>query len=81
MKKEKTTKPKPVKEPAEREVYRATCKHYGYCGNCMKHSGYFGIGGSFGHITMGCDGNCRRMKLWDTKHGYKGVEFKLDVVY
>lgn len=81
MRKANADKPKPVKEPAERTIHRATCKHFGYCGNCMKKSGVFGIGGTYGHITMGCDGDCRRMKLWDTKHGYKGVEFKTKEIY
>lgn len=67
-----------TKEPQERFLHRIECKSMGYTGNCYKHSGYgsFGDGGVF-HITRGCDGDCRRMKIWDTKHGYKGVKFKL----
>lgn len=79
--KRKGEKPKPVKEPVERTMYRMACKNIGYTGTCFKHSGYFGIGGGTAHISMGCDGNCRRMKLWDTKHGFKGVEFKLPTMY
>lgn len=71
------TKDKPVLEPVERTAYRAVCKHCGYTGSCFKHSGYFGFGGGVAHITMACDGKCRRMVIWDNKHGYKGVEFKL----
>lgn len=68
---------KPIKEPTERLLYRIGCKHIGYTGTCFKHSGYFGIGDGMAHISMGCNGKCRRMVLWDNKHGYKGVEFKL----
>lgn len=75
MRKEK--EPKLPLEPPERTTHRATCKHCGYYGQCYKHSGYFGIGGTFGHITMACSGDCRRMKIWDTQHGYKGVKFKI----
>ena len=61
-------------EPLERMEHRMGCKHYSY-GNCYKRSGYYG---PHLHITMGCTPNCdcRRMKIFDTKHGLeKGVEY------
>ena len=81
MRKAKADKQKPVKEPVERTLYRMGCKSIGYTGTCFKHSGDFKMGDTVGHISMACDRNCRRMKLWDTKHGYKGVEFKLVEMY
>jgi hypothetical protein len=42
------------------ELYKIECKHYGYGDQCYKKSGY---SGKF-HITMGCDGNCARMKRY-----------------
>ena len=70
-----------TKEPKERVMHRLTCPNMGYAGNCYKHSGSCAFGdGSFAHITMGCNSDCRRMKIWDTKHGYKGVEFKLQEI-
>lgn len=70
------------KEPKARYLHRIACPNMGYSGNCYKHSdsGTFGDGTVF-HISIGCDGNCRRMRKWDTKHGYKGVEFKLKNIY
>lgn len=69
------------KEPTERYLHRLSCPNMGYVGNCYKHSGSCAFGdGSFAHITMGCNGDCRRMKIWDTKHGFKGVEFKLQEI-
>lgn len=62
-----------TKEPIERIEYRERCKHQMY-GNCTKHSGYIGKGV---HVLIGCTGECRRMKLWDSKHGYKDVEFDI----
>ena len=62
-------------EPLERMEHRIVCKHYSY-GNCCKRSGYYG---PTLHITMGCTPNCdcRRMKIFDTKHGLeKGVEYE-----
>ena len=61
-------------ESLERMEHRMGCKHYPY-GNCFKRSGYYG---PHLHITMGCTPNCdcRRMKIFDTKHGLeKGVEY------
>lgn len=43
-------------------MHRFNCKHFHY-ENCMKKSGWYG---SF-HILMGCDGKCRRMKIYDNK--------------
>lgn len=63
------------REPFERMEHRYTCKHHSF-GNCLKHSGYYGPGV---HILMGCTPNCdcRRMKIFDTKHGLtKGVEYE-----
>lgn len=60
-------------EPAARAFHRLECKHNGY-GICISQSGYRGANC---HITIACNGKCRRMKIWDTKHGYKGVEFKI----
>ena len=74
MKKEEKTL---TKEPLERYQHRMACPHMGYYENCYKHSGSGTFGGTPIHITCGCDGDCRRMKIWDTKHGYKGVEFEL----
>lgn len=62
-------------EPTERAIHRFECKHYSY-GNCCKRSGYYG---PTLHITMGCTPNCdcRRMKIFDTKHGLpKGIEYE-----
>ena len=61
-------------EPEERIIYRLKCKNYGMYGICFKRSGYIG-GGC--HITAGCTGKCRRMTMWDNKHGYAGIEFKI----
>lgn len=61
-------------EPGDRAFHRATCKHNSY-GNCCKRSGWYGPSV---HITMGCTPNCgcRRMKIYDTKHGLeKGIEY------
>jgi hypothetical protein len=70
-----------TKEPQERFLHRLECPNMGFGGNCYKHSGSCSFGdGSFAHITMGCNGDCRRMKIWDTKQGYKGVEFKLQEI-
>ena len=52
-------------EPQERYLYRIGCKHYGMEGICFKHSGYLN---KTTHITLQCDGNCRRMKNYDKKH-------------
>ena len=62
-------------EPAERAWHREQCKHNSY-GNCCKRSGWYGPNV---HITIGCTPNCdcRRMKIFDTKHGLpKGVEYQ-----
>lgn len=67
-----------TKEPQERFLHRLSCPNIGYSGNCYKKSGSFALGdGGFAHITIGCDGDCRRMKIWDTQHCFKGVKFKL----
>lgn len=42
------------------ELYMMECKHYGYGGNCYKKS----LGNGTFHITMGCDGDCARMKRY-----------------
>lgn len=42
------------------ELYMMECKHYGYGGNCHKKS----LGNGMFHITMGCDGDCARMKRY-----------------
>lgn len=42
------------------ELYMMECKHYGYGGNCYKKSFRSGMF----HITMGCDGDCARMKRY-----------------
>lgn len=69
---------KATKEPQERVAHRLACHDMGYSGNCYKKSGFGSMGdGTFFHITRSCDGDCRRMKIWDTKHGFKGVQFKL----
>lgn len=61
------------KEPIERRAYRCTCRNYGY-GHCYYKSGWLGNGT---HITIGCDGGCRRMKNYDKKHGLQGP-FKIE---
>lgn len=53
-------------EPTERWLYRMKCKHYGMEGICLKHSGYLN---KTTHITLQCDGDCRRMKNYDKKKG------------
>lgn len=73
----KKEKPKPINEPIERFQHRLACKNLGYSGNCYKRSGWTSIGGGACHLSLGCNGECRRMKIWDTQHGFKGVEFKL----
>ena len=42
------------------ELYMIQCKHYGGGGQCYKKSHMSGIF----HITIGCDGNCPRMKRY-----------------
>ena len=64
-------------EPIERFEHRIDCKFLGYSGICYKRSGSCQFGGALCHLSIGCDGGCRRMKMWDSKHGYKGIEFKL----
>lgn len=71
-------KMRPVEEPIDRAIYRSQCRSYGYTGSCYKYSGMYG---PTLHITMACDGNCRRMKLYDSKNGLKGQEFKLHEFY
>ena len=51
-----------ARETNARMMHRFNCKHSHY-ENCMKKSGWYG---SF-HILMGCDGECRRMKIYDNK--------------
>ena len=51
-----------ARETKERMAYRCKCKHFAY-EECMKKSGYYG--GM--HFLMGCDGNCRRMKIYDNR--------------
>ena len=57
------------KEPADRYAHRMTCKHISMGGSCMKRSGWVS---STCHILMGCTANthCRRMVIFDNKHGY-----------
>jgi len=64
---------KKAKEPIERMTHRHLCKYHGY-GSCYKRSGMYGPV----HILMGCDGSCRRMKIFDNKHGYAGQEFEIE---
>lgn len=64
-----------IQEPHARFAHRMVCKHHSeFTNQCYKHSGM--IGRSV-HITMACTGNCPRMKNWDAKNGFEGVEFKL----
>jgi hypothetical protein len=42
------------------ELYMMECKHYGGGGQCYKKSFRSGMY----HITMGCDGDCARMKRY-----------------
>ena len=42
------------------ELYKWECKYYGHGGQCFKRSHR---SGTF-HITMGCDGDCARMKRY-----------------
>lgn len=72
-KKEKTP------EPIERFQHRMACKSLLTEGICALLSSKYS-GAKF-HITLGCAGRCRRMKLWDSKHGYKDREFKLRRLY
>lgn len=64
-----------MQEPERRRIYRRTCKHYGMYGQCYKHSGW---AGNF-HISVGCNGNCRRMKAYDKKYGLTGQEYDIDI--
>lgn len=56
-----------IDQQTEREEYRMKCKHYlpenEQC--CLKS----GWQGDF-HVTIGCDGICRRMKNYDKKNSY-----------
>ena len=53
-----------VDEQYEREEYRMKCKHYLHENEqCCLKSGWQG---DF-HFTIGCDGDCRRMKNYDKK--------------
>lgn len=61
------------KEPIEREAYRRKCRQYSY-GHCCAQSGWLGTGF---HITIGCDGNCARMRRFDKKAGLTG-EFDME---
>lgn len=74
----KETETKAVDEPIDRAIYRTQCRNYGYTGSCYKHSGYIN---ATTHITMACNGQCRRMKLYDAKNGLKGQEFKIRELY
>lgn len=60
----------------DRELYRSKCKYLGTEDICLRDSGY--VGGlwytdpstnkrtySGIHMTISCDGNCRRMKRYD----------------
>lgn len=40
------------------DLYKDLCKHRGQNGNCILRSGRSGNV----HITISCDGNCRRIK-------------------
>lgn len=49
----------------EREAYCMKCKHYlPENEQCCRKSGWYG---NF-HVTIGCDGDCRRMEQYDKKH-------------
>lgn len=51
-----------ARETKERMMHRFNCKHFHY-ESCTKRSGFYGSC----HILMGCDGKCRRMKIYDNK--------------
>lgn len=65
---------KTMKEPNERWLHRVSCREYGFTGSCYKKSGMIS---PTAHITLACNGVCRRMKLWDNKNGYRGVTFEI----
>ena len=79
--KEKKNKVKPIMEPAERFEHRMRCPALGsYNMSCYRRSG----GGNGFFIDMGCSPNagCRRMKIFDTKHGLaKDVTYIEDEIY
>lgn len=68
----------PVEEPMERAMHRTKCRNYGYTGSCYSHSGMYG---PTLHITMACNGKCRRMRKYDKEHGLTGQAFKIREFY
>ena len=63
-----------IEEPFERSYYRYKCKHYAKeCGQCYMKSG----GNGKCNWDYNCDGECKRMKRYDSMHGYKNIKFKL----
>lgn len=76
--KKKLSPPAPIPEPRERTEHRLRCRNMGMDGNCYNLSRKTRGPGFMTHILMGCDGVCRRMKMWDAQNGYKGQKFKLE---
>ena len=66
-----------VAEPDDRYARRMSCRNLGMNGMCYKRSGSRICGNTIVHISLGCDGKCRRMKVWDNQNGYNGIEFDL----
>lgn len=78
------------REPAERETYRANCKHY-HMGFCDKDRFCYACSDKrrrvVDTIRFGCTPNvdCPILKRWDTRHGLKiqfhGHEHYLEFEY
>lgn len=67
-----------MNEPIDRREYRSRCKHFlPYSEGCAKQSGSFYWANMKGHISIGCDGKCPRMRRYDKKYGINTEEIEL----
>lgn len=67
-----------MNEPIDRREYRSRCKHFLPCSDgCAKQSGFFHGANIEGHISIGCDGKCQRMRRYDKKCGINTEEIEL----
>ena len=54
-----------MNEPIDRREYRSRCKHFLPCSEgCAKQSGFFHEANIEGHISLGCDGKCQRIRRY-----------------